>query len=99
MITVQVSVKRCNRCGEIKPHVDFGAHCVTKDGLRSRCKICCRQDDADRRASDPEKARAKGRAESIKWAKANPEKTRASWRKWYQANADKSNEQHRGIVR
>jgi hypothetical protein len=32
--------KKCKNCEEIKPITEFGNHKITKDGLRTICKIC-----------------------------------------------------------
>jgi len=32
--------KKCKKCEEIKPITEFGKHKITKDGLRTICKIC-----------------------------------------------------------
>jgi hypothetical protein len=36
-------MKRCTKCGEIKPLSEFGNHRLTKDGLAYRCKQCARE--------------------------------------------------------
>ena len=35
-------MKRCTRCGEIKPVSEFYAHPTGRDGLNSRCIPCCK---------------------------------------------------------
>ena len=33
-------MKRCSKCGEVKPVGEFGKSKVSKNGLQSRCKEC-----------------------------------------------------------
>jgi hypothetical protein len=35
-----METKKCKKCEEIKPISEFGKHKITKDGLRTICKIC-----------------------------------------------------------
>lgn len=33
-------MKKCNKCGEIKPFTEFHKHNTTKDGYGTYCRIC-----------------------------------------------------------
>ena len=35
-----METKQCKKCKEIKPITEFGKHKITKDGLRTICKLC-----------------------------------------------------------
>lgn len=42
--------KRCGRCGELKPHTEFGKDKNLSGGLSWQCKDCRRKQDAEIRA-------------------------------------------------
>jgi hypothetical protein len=46
--------KKCNKCLEIKPLVDFYKKTDTKDGLMSHCKVCRKEYDRTRYNKNPE---------------------------------------------
>jgi 5-methylcytosine-specific restriction endonuclease McrA len=69
-----MAAKKCTKCGEEKPLSEFYKRADAKDGLSHWCKPCI---DAQRRANaalNVERERESRR----RWAKANPEKVRAS---------------------
>lgn len=37
-------MKRCPKCGEVKPLCEFHKDKYKKDGHKSRCADCCRKD-------------------------------------------------------
>ena len=73
-------VKRCRKCGELKPLDDFPRHRGSKDGRRSRCKPCHSADVRAWTQSKPDRVqmvRARVRA----WRSSNPDRYRASQRR------------------
>lgn len=85
-----VSVKRCFKCGRVKPKTDFYAHGQMADGYLNKCKACTRADvSANRsekltyyRAYDRERARlphrvAKQAQITKRWREMNPLRYRA----------------------
>lgn len=51
-------MKVCARCREELPESEFTAAPRMKSGLKSYCRDCCRLDARERRAANPERARA-----------------------------------------
>lgn len=41
-------MKKCNKCGEIKPYEEFHRNKNSKGGFNTVCKSCCKKKDADR---------------------------------------------------
>jgi len=39
-VKIAEGMKRCSKCGEVKPVGEFGKSKVSKNGLQSRCKEC-----------------------------------------------------------
>jgi hypothetical protein len=66
------SYKTCCGCGETKPLDEFYRFVHAKDGRTSRCKICRRVEEIQRRRENPERAREIDRA----YRRRNPEKIR-----------------------
>ena len=84
-------MKPCTKCQETKPLEEFGAAGHRKDGRRSDCKACQAAAARERRARDPESARAYDR----QWKAANRDKARASFRRWRAANVERERERAR----
>jgi hypothetical protein len=63
-------MKKCAKCGEVKPLDQFSNHTRQKDGKRSRCKVCESIDQKEaklkRLAEDYEGTRSKERAHNLK---------------------------------
>jgi hypothetical protein len=72
-------MRTCSRCRELKPLDQFARDKTKTDGRRYICRPCAAQDQAARRAADPEKWRAYHRARY----RANPEPVRAASRARY----------------
>ncbi len=79
--------KKCTKCGEIKPLLDFSIHRKNKDGRNCTCKACeCKRvhdwminnpDEYKRRAKIQYlRHRERDRANAIKYRKEHPEKIR-----------------------
>jgi hypothetical protein len=66
-------MKRCSKCGEVKPLSDFYKMPEMRDGHRNDCKACNLAAKAARYRADPEPAKQRTR----QWQLANPEKYRA----------------------
>lgn len=65
--------KVCAKCGKTKTVDEFFKSAKAKDGRQGRCRICVAEDRRERRARDPETARAKQRAEYYR----NPDRCRS----------------------
>ncbi|MBV8486749.1 MAG: endonuclease VII domain-containing protein [Planctomycetaceae bacterium] len=76
-------MKRCTKCGELKPLAEFYLASGTRDGRRSDCKQCNLAAKHARYlvnpASDIERAR--------KWAKDNPERYRENQERYKESGA------------
>lgn len=63
-------MKKCTKCGEVKPLDQFSNHVRHKDGKRFRCKVCEAVDQKEakqkRLAADYEGTRAKERMNNLK---------------------------------
>ena len=63
-------MKKCTKCGEVKPLDQFSNHIRHKDGKRFRCKVCEAVDQKEakqkRLAADYEGTRAKERMHNLK---------------------------------
>ena len=82
-----MEIKRCFKCGEIKPISEFSKDKKCKDGLNSWCKECYSEYSKNWCKEHKEEVRIKRhkrykkhdvqiRENSKKWRKANPEKIR-----------------------
>jgi hypothetical protein len=67
-------MKRCNKCGEIKPLADFYRMPEMRDGYRNDCKACNLAAKAARYQANPERARER----TQRWRIANPDKYAAT---------------------
>jgi NAD-dependent SIR2 family protein deacetylase len=67
-------MKRCTKCGEDKPPVEFRRDRSRRDGRYPQCKAC----EEEWRKSNAERLKAYHRA----WNRANPEKKRAHDRRY-----------------
>jgi hypothetical protein len=67
-------MKRCKKCGELKPIEAFYRSPGMKDGLRNDCKACFQAASHARYLANPEPARQRAR----QWAKDNPDRYAAN---------------------
>ena len=74
-------MKRCTKCGEIKPFSEFHRDARTKDGLMCQCKAC--------RHKYHEQNREKTIEYNRKYHEQNREKTIEYNHKYYEQNQDK----------
>ncbi len=74
-------VKRCSKCGGVKPE---NAFCRSGDRRRTSCKAC----DADSRAMTYENNPAKARQKASRWAKANRPKINERVRQRKESNPE-----------
>jgi len=58
-VAVSLQSKACTKCGEVKTLDGFSKRKASKDGCQSECKACVKKYDAEYRAANPEKFRAK----------------------------------------
>jgi hypothetical protein len=83
-----IRIKLCSKCGELKPLSDYHADKYKKDGVKSRCAECCRNDRVEWRNKNIDKAKEQEKAQYHKhremcmyrtnlWRKENPEKAKA----------------------
>lgn len=78
-------MKTCSKCKVVKPFFDFGKHNQTKDGYKSRCKICNAEEMRGYYATH---------ADSVKksvnlWISKNKDKHSSYVQKWLQKNVEK----------
>jgi ribosomal protein S27AE len=57
-------MKKCKKCGEVKPLSEFYAEKGSKDGHRNKCKICLYKDLCDWRKNNPGKVLEQGRRQA-----------------------------------
>jgi hypothetical protein len=76
--------KRCTKCGEIKPPEEFGPNRQRRDGLDSRCRMCCAEIHRLWYAANPDR----GREISRRSREANPERAREASRRWNAAHPE-----------
>lgn len=67
-------MKRCVKCGDVKPFDAFYRMKGMRDGYRNDCTACNLAAKAERHRKNPEPARERVRA----WQAANPDKVRAN---------------------
>jgi hypothetical protein len=84
-------VKKCKACGELKLLSEFRLNRMMRDGHRSLCKPCSKENDRQYRVANPEKIRKNQRRFRV----ANPEKVRENDRRWRVANPEKRKENDR----
>jgi len=94
-------MKKCRKCGELKPSESFYACKNTKDGLHSYCKTCFKAaNDANYRANSEKVKRSrkaryavnkeKTKAVNRAWALANPKNRKSYQSGWRRDNKDKT---------
>lgn len=66
-------MKRCRKCGALKPLSDFHRDSAARDGRRNDCKVCNLAAQAAKRRMNPQANRDRVR----QWQLANPEKVAA----------------------
>jgi len=66
-------MKKCSKCGVLKPLDDFYKMAEMKDGHRNDCKVCNLAAKAARHRANPEPARERAR----RWQQENPERVAA----------------------
>ena len=71
-------MKKCMKCGEVKPVDDFYRHPKMADGRLSKCKTCTKRDVRENRAKRVEYYRAADRARSKLPHRRDAEKLRSN---------------------
>ena len=61
-----MKTKRCTKCGEEKPISEFLSHRKNKDGLRSCCIKCRRDNRRELRKTEPDRRKRNGERVRIK---------------------------------
>lgn len=74
-------MKRCSKCGEVKPCTEFYKRKDSRDGLEGRCKLCANKD----KKSTPEKNRERSR----KYYHSHKELCNRKTRDWKDRNREK----------
>lgn len=77
-------MKKCAKCGQIKPLNEFYKDKRNKDGILSYCKACQKESSLKWRKANPEKARES----QLKWREAHLEKIKECERKRYELNKE-----------
>jgi hypothetical protein len=97
-----LQLKRCSRCGELKPFESYGREKRSPSGLRSECSACQRAYDLSRKDRKSVTCRAwrEAHADEIRERKAarravNLEEERAKGRAQYHAHKEARNEYSR----
>jgi hypothetical protein len=67
-------MKKCTKCGTLKPFTEFSKDKYKQDGHRSACKECNKQDHIRRYTNDPDGCKNR----SKEYRKKNPEKVKTS---------------------
>ncbi|MDA3814936.1 MAG: hypothetical protein PF549_01050 [Patescibacteria group bacterium] len=94
-------MKKCYKCGELKPLTEFYKDRKSKDGLSYKCKKCDYKQTFNWRKNNPEKVKENKRKwrknnhekvieSSRRWRENNPEKAKENYRDWYKNNPEKS---------
>lgn len=86
-----VSHKSCTRCGEEKSAASFGRRKDARDGLRSWCLVCSRENDRIRRLAEPEKFKDRVR----RYAESHKEQTAQRSARWRAAHPNNASERRR----
>lgn len=80
-----IGLRKCRKCGQIKPLIEFSLHRSEKNEHRYICKTCVREYYRKWYIINRERVKEATR----KWQTANPEKVREATRKWHIANAER----------
>ena len=64
-----IDMKKCSRCGQLKPESEFHKNVASKDGLKSDCKECRKKISHDAYLQNKEKYLAGNKA----WKQMNPD--------------------------
>lgn len=83
-------MKRCKKCGELKPLSEFYRANGTRDGLRGHCKRC----EIARNKAWYRKNKERAIAHAKKWQDANPERVRDYQRQYRIDHAQQFREGH-----
>src|SRR6185312_17568184 len=68
-------IKRCPKCGESKiAEAAFHRSKRRPDGFDAYCKACYAKRHKERKATDPERLRERGRRSNARWVERNPDK-------------------------
>lgn len=101
---MDIDLKRCFKCGAMKPLAKFHRHSGMRDGHLNKCASCVVKDVAEWRRHNPdarvkEYARGQGAVRRARGLRRNPsgaglnmEKRRATGRRWYYAHKDQARE-------
>ena len=76
-------MKRCYKCGNVKPRTEFNKDSSKHDGLHGRCKACATAYKRARRLANPEKTRAERKA----YRDRHPERNRHDGQRQQSARA------------
>jgi len=82
-------LKRCSKCGNEKPIIEFTVDKRRKDGHFPYCKLCKRAESLKSRLRDPERAREATRPRNRKYRIIGGERVRQYKRDWRSANPEK----------
>jgi len=80
-------VKVCTKCGIEKELDEFHASMVSKDGHKSRCKLCRNKENLIWAKNNSEKIKA--------WRRANPEGIKKTAKRWRQNNSEYQRDYYR----
>lgn len=78
-------MKRCTKCGDSKPGIEFHRNKKASDGLDYRCKLCRKYAEAARYKENPLRHLLTGQ----KWARENPKKCAEIMARWRKKNPEK----------
>ena len=82
-------LKKCNRCGEIKPIENFNKNKTTRDGYQGYCRICTAKYHREYRQRHPDRVKAT----QERWNRS--EKAKESYRKYDAVHREQRREYHR----
>jgi len=88
-------MKRCTKCGELRPLDQFYAAKGTRDGLRGDCKLCFKERAKARYPVIRDRAIARTKA----WQKANPERVKETQKRLRSKPEWKRRDRNRYLVK
>lgn len=84
----KIQTKKCSRCGEVKAVEEFHKDKCNRDGLRSWCKMCTREQRKDNYKEYYKEYREKNKERIKKYHEENKERRRQYLKQYQENNKD-----------